>query len=439
MSKINNVYITSTGKKYHFYLSCTYIKGKNNKIIPLNKALDRRKGPCSMCKSLYEKNGGKIDDELIYMEKDEIKEDKNIKNIKNKYLNNDININNINNSKNTSNFNEIKKEKLLKNKDNNIKNKLDKNISSSSSNSSKKEKNNKSKENFIPFNLDDISGIKTNIHNIDSKIDIDLMKENNKNNNKELNINNKDISDNEEEKEEENNNNKNININIDNNQNSIENMKKLKYDLDPNLPKKDLNWKGKDFVLLEETNKFANLFMFKDINHAHDPFDQKFLILYERKINNNNSFKNGNFKFKFEIDPKEELKEPLKISVGYEIDFYDDENEIKKENKKINSLYKTMAIKRHLMVNKKTKNVFVLINIINGKFFVVGSDEIDKRNKKIFLNSENSDILFLENFFGIKLENIKEVRALFQYDKDYLNIANIVVNGANLNEYYLKK
>ena len=104
MSKINNVYITSTGKKYHFYLSCTYIKDKNYKIIPLNKALDRRKGPCSLCKNLYEKNGGKIDDELIYMEQDEIKEDKNIKNIKNKYLNNDINIININNSKNTSNL-----------------------------------------------------------------------------------------------------------------------------------------------------------------------------------------------------------------------------------------------------------------------------------------------------------------------------------------------
>ena len=132
-------------------------------------------------------------------------------------------------------------------------------------------------------------------------------------------------------------------------------------------------------------------------------------------------------------------KKPINISVGYDIDFYDDENIIKKENKKMNSIYKTISIKNHFMVNKKTKNVFVLINIINGKFFVVGSDEIDKRNKKIFLNSENSDVLFLENFFGIKLENIKEVRALFQYDKDYLNIANIVVNGANLNEYYLKK
>ena len=437
MSKNNNVYITSTGKKYHFFPSCNYIKGRNYQIIPLNKVLNGSKGPCSSCQRLYEKNGGKIDNNLIYIEEeDKIKENNNINNVK---INNEININNINNSKNISNFKIIENEKSLNDININNKNKFKKKLSSSSSNSSKKEKDKKINENFLPFNLDDISGIKTNNHIIDSKIDIDLNKKNykNKNINNEIinninNINNDEISDNEEYEDEGKNNDFNI-------KNSLENMKKLKYDLDPNLPKKDLNWKGKDFVLLEETNKSANLFMFKDINHTHDPFNEKFLILYERKINNNNSFKNGNFKFKFEIEPIKELKEPINISVGYDIDFYDDENGIKKENKKMNSLYKTISIKNHFMVNKKTKNVFVLINIINGKFFVVGSDEIEKRNKKIFLNSENSDILFLENFIGIKLENIKEVRALFQYDIDYLNIANIVVNGANLNEYHLKK
>ena len=91
-------------------------------------------------------------------------------------INNEININNINNSKNISNFKIIENEKSLNDININNKNKFKKKLSSSSSNSSKKEKDKKINENFLPFNLDDISGIKTNNHIIDSKIDIDLNK-----------------------------------------------------------------------------------------------------------------------------------------------------------------------------------------------------------------------------------------------------------------------
>ena len=103
------------------------------------------------------------------------------------------------------------------------------------------------------------------------------------------------------------------------------------------------------------------------------------------------------------------------------------------------SIYGSKTLMKDFMVYEQIKNIFVLLNIINGKFFVVGSDLIDKKNKNIFLCSENSDIFFFENFIGINLQNIKEIRAIFRYDKDDLNFANIFVNGVNLNEYYLKK
>ena len=75
-----------------------------------------------------------------------------------------------------------------------------------------------------------------------------------------------------------------------------------------------------------------------------------------------------------------------------------------------------------------------MINILNGKFFIIGNDELEKRNKKIFLNKDNSDIIYIKNFDGILLENIKDVRPIFKYDINYLKIANIDVGGNILNE-----
>ena len=469
MSKNINVYTTSKGKKFHYYLTCSYIKGKAYKKVSLAEALQKTKGSCSYCERIYKKLGGKIDDELNYSQKEEIKENNSNKDMD---LNNEINKNIIFNSKNTGNFSSIDDENPLNNKSNNY-SKL--NISTTSLNSSIKEKNNESVENLFDNNLDEINNNKINITDMDLEIDNELMEDYNKNNNKIIyQINNNDISDNKEEEnknnniseneeeesknnnklsdneeeskninnisdnEEENQNNKFINNNDYNNNNkqiSKENMKTLNL----NLPKKDIDLSGKDFVLLEETNKSAILFMFKDINPVTDSFDQNFSLLYERKINNNNSFKNGNFKFKFDIIPNKELKEPLQISVGFIIKYYEDENIIKKENKKMKSIYGSKTLMKDFMVYEQIKNIFVLLNIINGKFFVVGSDLIDKRNKNIFLCSENSDILYFENLIGIKLQNIKEIRAIFRYDEDDLNFANIFVNGVNLNDYYLKK
>ena len=443
MSENKKVFITPKGRKYHFYTSCNYIKGRQYQKISFEQAKKLTKGPCSSCQHLLEKNGDKFDDESVEKEEEE----------KEKEENNKININ-IN--KEINNKNKISKKLNNKKKEEFKENNISSSSSSSDSNSFEVEKEKITKENIMNFfnsNFDDISGIKQNTHyNDNSKADIDILKDkidiNNKN---KFDINNNNKNEEEEEDEEDEkkeniniiNNNNNINNNkeeyFNNNEknNSIENMNKLKYNLDPNLPKKDLNWKGRDFFLLEETNKSSQLLFLQEIEPIPDPHDKNRLILTEKNDKNKeSSISKGNFKFRFEITPYKELKEQLKISVGFEIDYLEEEDTIsKKENMKMNLSYETLILIKHFLINKKTNKIHVMINISNGKFFVIGNDELEKRSQNIFLNSKNSEILFLKNFRGIKLEYIKDVRPVFEYDINYLKLVNIDVGRNILNEY----
>ena len=442
MSENKKVFITPKGRKYHFYTSCNYIKGRQYQKISFAQAKKLTKGPCSSCQHLLEKNGDKFDDESVEKEEEKEKEE-----------NNKININ-IN--KEINNKNKISKKLNNKKKEEFKENNISSSSSSSDSNSFEVEKEKITKENIMNFfnsNFDDISGIKQNTHyNDNSKADIDILKDkidiNNKN---KFDINNNNNKNEEEEEDEEDEKKENINIinnnNINNNKeeyfnnneknNSIENMNKLKYNLDPNLPKKDLNWKGRDFFLLEETNKSSQLLFLQEIEPIPDPHDKNRLILTEKNDKNKeSSISKGNFKFRFEITPYKELKEQLKISVGFEIDYLEEEDTIsKKENMKMNLSYETLILIKHFLINKKTNKIHVMINISNGKFFVIGNDELEKRSQNIFLNSKNSEILFLKNFRGIKLEYIKDVRPVFEYDINYLKLVNIDVGRNILNEY----
>ena len=441
MSENKKVFITPKGRKYHFYTSCNYIKGRQYQKISFEQAKKLTKGPCSSCQHLLEKNGDKFDDESVEKEEEKEKEE-----------NNKININ-IN--KEINNINKISKKLNNKKKEEFKENNISSSSSSSDSNSLEVEKEKITKENIMNFfnsNFDDISGIKQNTHyNDNSKADIDILKDkidiNNKN---KFDINNNNKNEEEEEDEEDEkkeniniiNNNNNINNNkeeyFNNNEknNSIENMNKLKYNLDPNLPKKDLNWKGRDFFLLEETNKSSQLLFLQEIEPIPDPHDKNRLILTEKNDKNKeSSISKGNFKFRFEITPYKELKEQLKISVGFEIDYLEEDTISKKENMKMNLSYETLILIKHFLINKKTNKIHVMINISNGKFFVIGNDELEKRSQNIFLNSKNSEILFLKNFRGIKLEYIKDVRPVFEYDINYLKLVNIDVGRNILNEY----
>ena len=182
-----------------------------------------------------------------------------------------------------------------------------------------------------------------------------------------------------------------------------------------------------------------------------DSKDGNISILSENKNNNINNkvsilerkeICQGNFKFKFEVNPSHNLIKPITISVGFEIDYYDetDMNVINEgndlidmeKNLKMGALYETLTLMRHFYVFKKTNTVHVLINVCSGKFFVVGGNELERKNNREYLNKTNSEILYLRSFYRIQLKQIKNVRPIFKYNKKDLNIVDININGNNL-------
>ena len=187
----------------------------------------------------------------------------------------------------------------------------------------------------------------------------------------------------------------------------------------------------------------------------HDYKDKNISILCEHKdINiNGSNYKNndiykGNFKFKLEIIPLKELRKPIKISVGFEIEYIDntDINVIHEEDinlidyfvsKKIGSLYETLVVMRSFNIYKKTNKMHVLINISHGKLFIVGDDELEKINNKTFVDKSNSEILYLRTFYRISLNQIKDVKPIFKFDKNDLLLAEININGKNIDNNIL--
>jgi hypothetical protein len=140
--------------------------------------------------------------------------------------------------------------------------------------------------------------------------------------------------------------------------------------------------------------------------------------------------------------------EPIIITVGFEIDYIDesDINVVGEDKYQLNSIkdikmgtfYETIMVLRHFYIYKKTNTVHVLINICSGKFFVIGENELNKRNSKLYLNSQNSEILYLRNFNKIYSNQIKDVRPIFKYNKNDLKIAHITINGNGLDKINIK-
>ena len=235
----------------------------------------------------------------------------------------------------------------------------------------------------------------------------------------------------------------NLSVNNKNNINIINNINNGKIE-----PRKYLNWDKGDYKLLEETNETAKLLYLKNLLEINDQVNGNISILLENKddclISNSeqNMIIKGNFKFKFEVIPLNEIDKPIMISVGFEIDYTDetDQNVINMENKKLEydknikmgAVYETLILMRHFYIYKSTNIVHVLLNISKGKFFVVGENELQKRNKKIYLNPDNTEICYVRSFNSILLSQIKCVRPIFKYNKNSLEIAIININGKTL-------
>ena len=241
----------------------------------------------------------------------------------------------------------------------------------------------------------------------------------------------------------------------------MNNINKLKENLmqkdnNKNGINEQINFTGKDINLIVTTNDSAQLLYLKNLSKIEDIKDGNISILSHKndksdinkpKIEGANILKGkGNFKFKFEINPLNSLGKPIKITVGFEIDYIDDtdiniiseeNNQIHDENIRVGCLYETLSVMRHLLIYKKTNIIHVMINIFEGKFFVVGKNELDKRNNRKLLKRSPSAILYLRNFPKIKLNQIRDVRPIFKYNKNDLQFVDINISGNKLNNNQL--
>ena len=187
---------------------------------------------------------------------------------------------------------------------------------------------------------------------------------------------------------------------------------------------------------LEETNKNAQILLIDsellnggmDINGIND-----------KKINIKDSAQKGCYKYELEITPINEKNNiHAKISVGFEIEYINisdmnliiDENMINDENKdlKIGAICENDEIKKNLIIFRKTGVLYILININIGKMFIIGKEKLEKLEKK----QECNDIFFVKNFEPININFLKNINPIFQFNKTYLNIFDIKINGKNI-------
>ena len=400
-------------------------------------------------------------------EEGEMTDDENNININNK---NNIFVNNINNNNNNNipftdndlsnimpnneQFNMFNKDDFMKNnKKNNKKNNINKKNKTKNNEKLNNEDNNE-KEKEDQKIIIDFNNKEKNNNNININNNFDSNDSNDNNNNI---INNNNNEDNKSTKEENNDfiDSKEIQDEPLNNINKLQGNLKPKYKSNF-VYRYKINWATQDIKSLVVTNQSAKLLYLKNLVGIDDSKDGNISILSEQKNINSNKPNNedtgiykGNFKFKLEINPLKDLIKPIQISVGFEIDYIDNTdinvvNEEEDNNKedngkkiKIGALYETLVVIRHFYIYKKTNKVHVLINISSGRFFVVGDEELENVNKGIFVDKSNSQILHLRNFCGIQLNQIKDVRPIFKFNKNDLQFAEININGHKLDNKQL--
>ena len=191
-----------------------------------------------------------------------------------------------------------------------------------------------------------------------------------------------------------------------------------------------------DMNILEETYNRAILLPFSNIIN-----DSKY-INYNPKVVNGQMV-NDSYMFIFEISslmPKSNIF--LKIKVGFKLEYINskdinlllDEHSINEENMnyQMGSLGAILKMQRHLEIFKSTGTVYALINISKGKFFIIGKNELEKRKQNIFLDRNNTDIFYAQNFLSISPTCLKNIKPSFHTDKKYLKFFEIKLNNKKL-------
>ena len=185
-----------------------------------------------------------------------------------------------------------------------------------------------------------------------------------------------------------------------------------------------------DMNFLEETYNHATILSLKKGNISIDSNCQK--------IDNGLPLKDS-YMFKFEISQlNPNFNEKLKIDVGFkikytnpsDINFIEDENSINIHNMKykIGSLYDYIKINKRLIIFKNMGPIYALINISKGKFFIIGKKELEKRKQNIFLDRNNTEIFYIQNFLPISPNNLRSIKPAFNPNKAQIKYFEIKMN-----------
>ena len=228
--------------------------------------------------------------------------------------------------------------------------------------------------------------------------------------------------------------------------------------------KKKCNTNQIDLKLLEDTNINATILSIeKNILKSNNTIttisntlnNENFIIKnnnknysYNYNIKNyNDEIKDGSFKYSFEIIPKIQNKVCVKIEVGFEINFIDENDEdiidddeennesISDDNETVlNSIIQKFSVLRQFKIYKQTNQIFALINVEKGKFFVIGEKELNSTNNQDNLSFDENNILYTCKSQMISVKQIKEVKPIFNYNKKDMDIVEIIFNGKKILE-----
>ena len=237
--------------------------------------------------------------------------------------------------------------------------------------------------------------------------------------------------------------NPNISINKNIKDNNIQGFKSNKYfssynfnNMNNNNYKANYICEKYDMSILEETYNRAIILPLSNILN-----DSNYINCNPKVING--QMLNDSYMFKFEISsllPKSNIF--LKIKVGFKLEYINskdinlllDEHSINEKNinYQIGSLGAIFKIQRHLEIFKSTGTVYALINISKGKFFIIGKKELEKRKQNIFLDRNNTEIFYVQNFLSISPSSLINIKPSFHMDKKYLKFFEIKLNNKKL-------
>jgi len=153
------------------------------------------------------------------------------------------------------------------------------------------------------------------------------------------------------------------------------------------------------------------------------------------KIDLSSSQENVKYIFSFKIIPKNKNKINLSIELGFEVVYIEQDNSEEDESSEssseksisFSSTYQKFFVYKNLNIHKKTNIIIALLDICNGKFYIIKNN-----TEKLDLSFDNNIILSSSDCQKISSDKIKEINSIFKYDSKNLNNVDIIFNGKSI-------